>query len=142
MATYSVRCSLVLLGSTSARREAWVHDRDSELLFAGCVKLGNDNRLWPLASRPSVRGSLVVCLGKSELLAVLLPRSATMTYSSVSCLCSTTSRGNSIILVFFGFSNLRICPCVHVSESMVRVCMHSQIKVFSKKTDIIWVDKG
>ena len=46
-------------------------------------ELGNDNRLCSLASEPSVRGSWVACHGKSELLAALLPCSATITYGSV-----------------------------------------------------------
>jgi len=65
-------------------------------------KLGNNNRLWPLASEPLVRGSWVACHRKSELLAALLPCSATMTYGSVSCLCSTVSRGLVSLRKFFG----------------------------------------
>ena len=77
------------------------YDRKSELLFT--IELGNDNRLWPLASDPSVRGSWVFCHGKSELLAALFPCSAMMTYGNVSCLCSTASRGLVSLRKFFGF---------------------------------------
>ena len=62
------------------------------------VELGNDNWLWLLVSGPVVCGLWVACHGKSELLAALLPCSATMTHGSVSCLCSAVSRG----LVSFG----------------------------------------
>ena len=66
------------------------------------LELSNDDQLWAFASGQLVDGSWVVCHGKSELLAALLPCSATMTYGNVSCLCSTASRGLVIFRKSFG----------------------------------------
>ena len=70
--------------------EAWVLTGNGS---CSSFELGNDKWLWPLVSEPSMRGSWVACHWKSELLAALLPCSTTMTYDSVSCLCSTASHG-------------------------------------------------
>ena len=49
------------------------------------LELSNDDQLWAFASGQLVDGSWVVCHGKSELLAALLPCSAMITFGSVSC---------------------------------------------------------
>ena len=62
------------------------------------LEVGNNDRSRAFASGQLVDGSWLACHGKSELLAALLPCSATITHGSVSCLCSAVSRG----LVSFG----------------------------------------
>ena len=67
------------------------------------LELGNNDRSRAFASEQLVDGSWVTCHGKPELLAVLLPCSATMTYDSVLCLCSAALCGLvSLVGVLFG----------------------------------------
>jgi hypothetical protein len=76
-----------------------------EAALRGVLELGNDNRLGAFALGQLVDGSWVACHGKSELLAALLPYSATMIHGSVSCLHSAASRGLvSLADVLFGIS--------------------------------------
>ena len=69
------------------------------------LELSNDDQLWAFASGQLVDGSWVVCHGKSELLAALLPCSATISHGSVSCLCSAAlCRLVSLSGALFGIS--------------------------------------